>query len=589
VVEAQLAAARRFHALGDNGAAAAACAAALKKAPRNSVARMMLAELAIERQDWGRAIEQARRAMQCDRGNASCHFTLGRAYHAAGRPGEAKGNYQEAMRLRPDFAVGHCNLAIVLLDLGETEAAWASGLRAVELDWCLAEAHMTVGRALLQLHHPEPAAAALRQAIVADPRLGRAHHALGVALQRLGRFTEAVEHHRKAAALEPQLAETWSGLGTALRAFGGFDEAIECFRRALAIAPDFGEAHRDLAMCRRAAASEAEIAGMRALLGDLTKPAPQRASAAFGLAKFFDDIGNYDEAFAGYAEANALCRSEAAAAGIAFDADGFRHEIDAAIETYRTEFFAERAGWGTTSELPVFVVGLFRSGTTLTEQILASHPSVFGAGELPHIPRLLRRIANEPRDATAWTQDRIAKLAEHHLVELRAKGGPATRIVDKHPQNLFSLGLIALMFPRAKIICCHRDARDNVLSCFFQRFSREMAFATDLADCGRRLIETERMADHWRQVLPLPVLDLHYEELVADLEGQARRLIDFIGLDWDPACLSFYETERAVNTPSTWQVRQPIYSSSVGRWRNYERHLGPLFEVLAQAKANDLG
>ncbi len=169
---------------------------------------------------------------------------------------------------------------------------------------------------------------------------------------------------------------------------------------------------------------------------------------------------------------------------------------------------------------------------------------------------------------------------------MQARGGPASRVVDKHPQNVFSLGLIALMFPRAKIICCHRDARDNVLSCFFQRFSPEMAFATDLADCGRRHLETERMADHWRHVLPMPILDLHYKALVADLEGEARRLIDFIGLDWDPACLSFHETERAVNTPSTWQVRQPIYSSSVGHWRNYERHLGPLFEVLAQAKAD---
>lgn len=209
-----------------------------------------------------------------------------------------------------------------------------------------------------------------------------------------------------------------------------------------------------------------------------------------------------------------------------------------------------------------------------------------GAGELTHIPRLLNRVAPQPRDLEALTPGQAAEFAARHIEALRTIGGGAVRVVDKHPQNVFALGLIAIMFPRAKIICCHRDARDNALSCFFQRFAPEMAFATDLADCGRRHVETERMADHWRRVLPVPIFDLHYEELVKDLEGQARRLIDFIGLDWDPACLNFYETERAVNTPSTWQVRQPIYASSVGRWRNYERHLGPLLAVLPPAETD---
>jgi tetratricopeptide (TPR) repeat protein len=586
-VEADLAVAMRCHALGDSEGAERACGAALRKAPRHSTPLMMLAELAIDRQDWTRAIGQARRAVKVDPNNGLCRFTLGRAWHAAGNPARAKDSYQRAVNLQPDFAIAHCNLAIVLLDLGETEAAWASGLRAVELDWRIAEAHMTVGRALLQLDHPEPAAAALKEAVKANPKLGRAHHSLGLAAQRLRRFEEAVGHHRQAVALEPELAESWSGLGLALRAFGRFEEAVGCFRRALEIAPDFGEAHRDLAMCQRAAASEAEVAGMGAILADPAKPLQQRVSAAFGLGKFLDDVGDYDEAFANYALGNSLCREEAASDGIVFDADGLRREIDATIESYTPEFFARRSGWGSSSELPVFVVGLFRSGTTLTEQILASHSRVHGAGELPHIQRLVNRVAAQPRDAEVLTAAQIADLAAGHIEALRAIGGDAARVVDKHPQNVFALGLIAMLFPRAKIICCHRDARDNALSCFFQRFSPEMAFATDLADCGRRHLETERMADHWRRVVPMQILHLHYEELVSDFEGQARRLIDFIGLDWEPACLNFYETERAVNTPSTWQVRQPIYHSSVGRWRNYERHLRPLLKVLAAASKDE--
>jgi len=574
----------RCHARGDADGAKRACNAALRKAPKNSTALMMLAELAIEHKDWDDALENARRAVKFDRGNALCHFTLGRALHAAGMPAEAKENYQRAVALRPDFAIGHCNLAIVLLDLGEPEQAWAAGLRAVELDWRIGEAHMTVGRALLHLHHVEQATAALREAVIRDPNLGRAHHHLGAAVQQLGHFEEAVGHHRRAVSLEPELAESWSGLGLALRAFGRFDEAIECFRSAVAIAPDFGEAHRDMALCQRAAASKSEVAGMHTLLDDEEKPLQQRISAAFALGKFYDDIGSYDEAFTSYARGNAHCRSEARAEGHVFDAREFRAEIDAVIETYSQDFFAARSDWGVDSELPIFVVGLFRSGTTLTEQILASHPSVCGAGELPHIQRLIKRIAPHPHDAVCWTSDQIAGHAVRYAQELRAKDGAALRVVDKHPQNVFALGLIALMFPKAKIICCHRDARDNVLSCFFQRFSAEMTFGTDVVDCGIRHMETERMAGHWRDVLPVPIFDLHYEKLVTDLEGEARRLIDFIGLDWDPACLSFYETERAVNTPSTWQVRQPIYSSSVGRWRNYERHLQPLLDLLGSSK-----
>jgi hypothetical protein len=210
---------------------------------------------------------------------------------------------------------------------------------------------------------------------------------------------------------------------------------------------------------------------------------------------------------------------------------------------------------------------------------------VHGAGELPHIHRILSRLAKRPRDALAWRREAVAEAAAKHLGELQALGGAALRVVDKHPENVFAVGLIATLFPRARIVSCHRDPRDNVLSRFFQRFQTQMAFATDVADCGRRYLETERMAAHWPRVLPGAVLDLQYEELVGDLEGQARRLIDFLGLAWDPACLAFYESERAVNTPSAWSVRQPIYSSSVGRWRHYARHLGPLLAVLGDRVA----
>jgi hypothetical protein len=180
-----------------------------------------------------------------------------------------------------------------------------------------------------------------------------------------------------------------------------------------------------------------------------------------------------------------------------------------------------------------------------------------------------------------WDAQAIAQASEASLEHLRSLGGGAARVTDKMPGNVFQLALIAVLFPRARVIFCRRDPRDTCLSCYFQYFpSSRLLYTYDLADCGRQYLETERLTAHWLKVLPLRMLEIHYEEMVADQEGQSRRLIEFLGLPWDPACLQFHQTQRAVVTASVWQVRQPIYTRSVGRWRNYERHLGPLLDVL---------
>ena len=222
-----------------------------------------------------------------------------------------------------------------------------------------------------------------------------------------------------------------------------------------------------------------------------------------------------------------------------------------------------------------------RSGTSLVEQIVASHPDVFGAGELTHIGQiagLLRRDGAE--FCSEWKAELLSRLSNDHLGKLLRLAPNASRIVDKMPDNLFHLGLISMLFPRARVIVCRRDPRDTCLSCYFQFFPAGNLFSYDLADCGIRHRETERLMIHWRQVLPIAVIEVEYELLVSDLEGQSRRLIAFLGLDWNPACLDFYRTKRTVLTASSWQVRQPLFAGSVGRWRRYERELGPLMESL---------
>jgi hypothetical protein len=271
------------------------------------------------------------------------------------------------------------------------------------------------------------------------------------------------------------------------------------------------------------------------------------------------------------------------AQGTQFDPVKFSAHIDGLITLFPAAAFSQRFDAGVASDLAVFIVGMPRSGTTLVEQIAASHTQVHGAGELRDIPNITQALAPMMHAAGpdgAWDAAMTQGFARAHLERLARLGGPARRVIDKTPDNVLTLGVIATLFPGARVVICSRDARDNCLSNFFQLYTDGNAFSYDLAECGWRARETARLIDHWRAGVPGKFLDLQYETLVDDLEGQARRLIDFLGLEWEPACLEFYRNERAVATPNMWGVRQPIYNRQVGRWRMYERHLGPLFAAL---------
>ena len=249
------------------------------------------------------------------------------------------------------------------------------------------------------------------------------------------------------------------------------------------------------------------------------------------------------------------------------------------------DFFARARDFGLESELPVFVVGLPRSGTTLIEQILASHSQVFGAGEttLVHVAMLaLGGQGASPVDALAHLDSETAcGLASRHLEKLRGLHATALRIVDKMPENYFSLGLLAVLFPRAKFIHCRRDLRDVAVSCWATQF-RGIRWANDQQQLISRFRDYCRLMEHWRKVLPVPMLEVDYEETVVDLEGVARRLVAWCGLEWEPGCLEFHQTKRPVRTASATQVRRPIYGSSVGRWKHYEPWLGDMLDALAK-------
>ena len=245
---------------------------------------------------------------------------------------------------------------------------------------------------------------------------------------------------------------------------------------------------------------------------------------------------------------------------------------------FDADFLATRQGFGDDSEVPVFIVGMPRSGTTLVEQIAASHPAVFGAGERDDIGALAG--AQFPGGTADLDAVAAGTLARTHLERMRDLAGEALRITDKTPVNFLYLGLIALLFPRARIVHCRREARDVCLSCYFQNFVAGLPWATDLADLGRYHRAYRRIMDHWHQVLPLTILDVDYQDLVAAPEEGSRRIVDFLGLPWDDACLDFHRSRRTVRSAANWQVRRPIYATSVGRWKAYEPWLGPLLDAL---------
>ena len=311
---------------------------------------------------------------------------------------------------------------------------------------------------------------------------------------------------------------------------------------------------------------------MEALLEDVENlPVEEQIHLHFALGKALADIREYEQSFRHQLQANALQRQQ-----FTYDEIGAHTKIDRIRSAFTPEVMQSLTGVGDPSSLPVFIVGMPRSGTSLIEQILASHPRVFGAGELDLLGQLV--IAGT---SNGITRDWVQTLGPRYLSGIRALAPPRDRITDKMPSNFLFVGLIHIALPNARIIHARRNPVDTCLSCFSKLFAGEQQFAYDLGELGRYYRAYDRLMAHWRDVLPEGrMLEVDYEEVVADLEVQARRIIGYCGLEWNDACLEFHKTERAVRTASVMQVRQPIYRSSIGRWRPYARMLTPLLDAL---------
>jgi tetratricopeptide (TPR) repeat protein len=542
-------------------------------------------------------------------------INLGIALQALGRGREAAEALREALCIEPNNPIALVNLGHVLCERGDPASlAEAAALcrRAAELAPGLPKAVEVLVRVLRREGRFDeaerceramrPQAAGSRTAIRTNdgssPRTDQqrestrdvpslepastsssaeSHFRRGVTLLRESQHSEAEASFREALRLDPKMADAWVGLSQLQAERGDIELSCESARSALRLRPDLAEAHWRLATTLKGRLPEVEMRAIETLAADESQFEGARSFLNFGLAAVLDDRGRYDQAAAHLETAHRLRSALAAAQGRFHDPEADARFTDALVAAFNADLFTRGRGWVTPDSRPVFVVGLQRSGTTLVEQILASHPQIHGAGELRDVgnifealPELVGAPAGDSFDAVSRLGPTSATAAARRYLERLDLLAPptATRVVDKAPDNIRFLGLIALLWPGARVIVCNRDLRDVAVSCWLTGYA--FRWTSNWDHVARRFAAYQRILAHWRRCQPLEWLDVNYEDLVFDLPHHARRLIDFVGLEWDQACLRFHATKRIVRTPSLVQVRTPVYSNSVGRWRRYE-------------------
>ena len=504
------------------------------------------------------------------------HNIVGLTLAALGRREEAVANFREAIARAPDFVDAHNNLGSVLRELGERSEAVAVCRRAIAIDPRNADSHCNLGTVLFELRRIDEAAACFQAALALRPDFARAHLSLGLVLRQLRRPVEAEASCQAALRVDANYMEALSLLGELRADRGEFQQAEALFWRAIEINPGSSFAYASIATHRKMTSADSHwLKGAEALL-NRTLPLDQSISLNYALGKYYDDVGRFDDAFGRYRAANELGKR----LGPAYDNAEFARRVDQLIRRVDAPFLHACRAVSSASALPVFIVGMPRSGTSLAEQILASHPAVIGAGELTYWHAAVNALGGDDLERALDAQC-VRAMGEEYLERVTALAGRALRVVDKMPANFLYAGLIHALFPEARIIHMQRDPIDTCLSIYFQNFFNMGRYKNDLRDLAQYYGEYRRIAAHWRALLPAAaLLEVPYEGLIDDQEGWTRRMVAFVGLPWDARCLAFHETERVVITASKWQVRQKISRASIGRWRNYEHHVGPLRELI---------
>lgn len=586
-----------------------------KENPRDAESFYMLGSVFGQQRKFSAAEKQFKRTLELQPDALVAHCGLGAALKEMGRFNEAEQAFQSALKLKPDHVDVQLELAGIFLLQGKTEEAENLLQAILKIQPHSATALEGMGEICHLRRHLQQAIDYYQRALEIEPKRTSALNRLGFVLHTEGRLSEAIVQYRKALAVEPRFADSWNNLGSTLMTAGQLDEAKDAFEKALKFSPqhvgavvnlaavcergnDYEGAYKILepllkkgikdpgigiafvSICNKIDRCGEATEYLETLLQKQTLPETRQEYAHFALGKLYDKLGRYDDAFSHYLQANEL-RPDI------FSETEHAATMDAVIRTFDWNFLSSAPRSSMKTERPIFILGMPRSGTSLTEQILARHHQVFGAGELldigDHAARLGKLLGPTPgfpdslRNITQSLLDDTAQAYLKHLHELSAD---KDFITDKMPQNFVHLGLINLLFPESKVIHCIRDPRDTCLSIYFQHFNEAHTYASKLENIAAYYLVYQRMMKHWESVLDIPMLTIKYEDMVTQQEATTRKMLEFLDLEWDDKCLDFHKADRFVPTSSYDQVTEKIYTRSMARWEHYKNYIGPLLDKL---------
>jgi tetratricopeptide (TPR) repeat protein len=550
--------------------------------PANAMALANKADMLAELGRHAEAVAEYDKALAIDPRNVAAWCNRGNALQALDRNVEAVESFGKALVLDPKLVAAHFNMANALDRVERREEAVERYRRAIALKPDFAEAYINLASPLIALKRWQEAVECSDQAIKLRPNAVQAHCNRGLALLGLERHEESAASYNAALAIDADYARALMSKASLSYVLGRLDEARMTAEKLHQVDPHAVRSYLVLAETKNFTPDDPQIRAMEDLLEEgEALSAWDRIALRFALGAIYQKLGEHERSFRHYIEGNALKRRQPE---FEYDENEWHGKLARIRAMFTPELMAGKSGHGNPSVQPIFIVGMPRSGTTLIEQILAGHPRVHSCGEIKHFSLSLfdLRGTDYPENVLTMPPEQIGELARVYLEKATASM-PATaeRFTDKMLGNLLNVGLIHLALPNARIILARRDPVDNCISCFTQNFAEGQRYTNDLRDLGRYYRALEQLAAHWRGLIPEEVmLGVQYEDVVADLETQARRIVAHCGLEWDEACLAFHKVERPVLTASAAQVRKPIYRSSVGRWRAYADQLQPLLEAL---------
>ncbi len=572
--------------LGDRDGALAAFRRGVEADPAYGEAHSNLGQLLLDLLQRSSALEHCRRAAALQPDLPQAHNNLGNALREAGQLDEAKQSYAQALRLDPRNAMILGNVAQALQEEGLLGEALAWYQRALDADPASPRTYANLASCLQELERFGEARKAYEEALTRDPMCAQAHAGIGRILGDEGDYDQALGHYRKAIAAQPDFSPAYTGLAMVYAELGRLEEAERASREAIRRDPEDSAAFAMLAEILGRRLPDQDFESMLRLENTGAARARRMLPLHFGMARALDARGQFAEAAEHAKKGNALQEEWCKRRGQEYNPDGHRAFVERMSATFTPALFQRCRGIGIGSELPVFIVGLPRSGTTLLEQILASHSRVHAAGELnlakecfDSLPTICWMNAT-PFDCIFGIDEKgAAEAASRYLGEVSRLCRGKARVTDKMPDNYLYVGLLHVLFPNARIIHCQRDLRDIALSCWLIRF-RSISWASKPEHIVGRIQEYLRISEHWRRVLPNRMLEVRYEEMVENLEVVARRVLDWLGLDWEDQCLRFHDSPRPVRTASLIQVRAPVYRGSVARWKGYDPFMRGFFDKL---------